>query len=51
MQTKKWYVVWEGKKQGIFTSRDEAQKLVSGAKGSKYKAFKSEQEAKEAFKN
>lgn len=50
MQTKKRYVVWEGKKKGLFHSRDEVQGLVSGVKGSKYKAFKNEEEAKEALK-
>lgn len=46
---KKYYVVWKGKKTGIYTSWDECKKQVSGVAGAKYKSFSTEAEAKKAF--
>lgn len=46
---KKYYVVWQGKKTGIFTSWPECQANVNGVKDAKYKSFTSEEEAKKAF--
>lgn len=49
MAEQKRYVVWEGKEQGIFASRDEVKSLVLGVKGAKYKAFPTPQLAQEAL--
>ena len=45
----KYYVVWEGKQTGIFTSWNECKKYVQGYTGAKYKSFGSRQEAETAF--
>ncbi|MCH2044014.1 MAG: ribonuclease H family protein [Saprospiraceae bacterium] len=45
----KFYVVWVGRQTGIFKTWAECQKQISGFEGAKYKSFKSEAEAKEAF--
>ncbi len=47
--TKKYYVVWEGKKKGIFHSWNECQKSIQGFSGAKYKSFPSLAMAKEAL--
>ncbi|MCL1125830.1 ribonuclease H family protein [Shewanella surugensis] len=46
---KKFYVVWAGRKTGIFTQWDETKKQVDHFAGAKYKSFKTEAEAKAAF--
>ncbi|MRG86106.1 ribonuclease H1 domain-containing protein [Salinibacillus xinjiangensis] len=51
MAKQKYYVVWSGRKTGIFTSWDECKKQVHGVKGARYKSFTSKQEAEEAFEN
>ncbi|GAB5416534.1 MAG: ribonuclease H family protein [Crocinitomicaceae bacterium] len=48
---KKYYVVWEGKKRGVFTSWDEVKTLIQGYSGARYKSFLSKEEAEEAFRN
>lgn len=48
--TQKFYVVWKGRKPGIFTSWAEAEKQVKGYAGAEYKAFASYPEANAAFK-
>lgn len=45
----KYYVVWDGAEDGVFTSWEACQQAVSGYSNAKYKAFKTEQEAEEAF--
>ena len=50
MGTKKYYVVWEGKKIGVFSSWDTVKKLVQGYEGAKYKSFVSKTEADKAIK-
>ena len=50
MAKKKFYVVWEGHKKGIFTSWDVCKKQIENFKGAQYKAFVSKKEAEEAFK-
>ena len=50
MGTKKYYVVWEGKKTGVFSSWDTVKKLVQGYEGAKYKSFVSKTEADKAIK-
>jgi ribonuclease HI len=50
MAKKKFYVVWEGHKKGIYTSWDACKNQIDNFKGAKYKAFVSKVEAEEAFK-
>jgi len=45
----KYYVVWKGRKTGIFTSWADCEKQVKGFVGAQYKAFDSEAEADKAF--
>jgi ribonuclease HI len=45
----KYYVVWKGRKTGIFTSWVECEKQVKGSVDAQYKAFGSSQEAEAAF--
>lgn len=46
---KKFYVVWEGKNKGVFSTWNECKASVIGMKGAKYKGFATESEAREAF--
>jgi ribonuclease HI len=46
----KYYVVWKGNKEGIYTTWDECKKQVLGVPGSKFKSFSTLEEAKEAYK-
>lgn len=50
MAKKKFYVVWKGKKTGVFTSWDACKKQIDNFKGAEYKAFTSKEEAEKAFK-
>jgi ribonuclease HI len=45
----KYYVVWKGRKTGIFTSWAECEKQVKGFVGAQYKAFEGSKEAEAAF--
>jgi ribonuclease HI len=45
----KFYVVWKGRKTGIFTSWADCEKQVKGMIGAQFKAFESEAEADAAF--
>jgi ribonuclease HI len=47
---KKYYVVWEGKKRGIFTSWNVCKKNIEGFPGAKYKSFADKDLAEKAFK-
>ena len=49
MAKKKYYVVWQGKKKGIFTSWNECKKQIDGYQGAQYKAFVNKEEAEKAF--
>ena len=49
MAKQKFYVVWDGAEDGVYTSWEACQQAVSGFSGAKYKAFKTEEEAEEAF--
>ena len=49
MAKQKYYVVWKGRKTGIFTSWAECEKQVKGFVGAQYKAFDSNKEAEAAF--
>jgi len=50
MKKNKFYVVWEGKKRGIYTSWDKCKKQIDGYIGAKYKSFKTKDLAEKAFK-
>ncbi|MDT7921247.1 MAG: viroplasmin family protein [Meiothermus sp.] len=45
----KYYVVWKGRKTGIFTSWPEAEAQVKGFVGAQYKAFENLDKARRAF--
>jgi ribonuclease HI len=47
---KKYYVVWKGRKPGIFTSWAECEKQVKGFTGARFKSFPTIEEAEAAFK-
>src|SRR3989304_1360305 len=49
MSQQKYYVVWKGRKTGIFTSWAECEKQVKGFVGAQYKAFDNNKEAEAAF--
>jgi ribonuclease HI len=51
MPKKRFYVVWKGRKNGIFTSWAECEKQVKGFVGAKYKAFDTLKEAESALKS
>ena len=48
---RKWYVVWQGTEPGICDSWAECELRVKGFPGARYKAFATQQEAVEAFRN
>ena len=49
MAQKKFYVVWQGVKPGIYSSWEECKAQVSGFENARYKSFPSMEEAKKAF--
>lgn len=49
VKPKKYYVVWHGRKNGIFDTWAECNAQVKGFKGARYKSFLSYAEAKAAF--
>lgn len=49
MPKQKYYVVWKGRKTGIFKTWAECEKQVKGFVGAQYKAFEHESEAEAAF--
>jgi ribonuclease HI len=49
MAIKKFYVVWEGVIEGIFTEWVQCQQAIKGFSNPKYKAYKSLTEAQKAF--
>ncbi|WP_420603679.1 viroplasmin family protein [Flagellimonas sp.] len=46
---KKFYVVWKGKRPGIYESWDDCKAQIEGFKGSQYKSFSAFDQAKKAF--
>ena len=48
---RKWYVVWQGTEPGICDSWAECELRVKGFPGARYKAFDTQLEAVEAFRN
>lgn len=51
MPKQKYYVVWKGRKTGIFTSWGECEKQVKGFTAAEFKAFESLEEAETAYKS
>ena len=49
MSKKKYYVVWEGKKTGVFDSWTTCKNSVDGYRGAKYKSFTDKKLATKAF--
>jgi ribonuclease HI len=49
MSKSKFYVVWEGKKPGVYSSWPECQKQTSGIAGAKYKSYESKAAADKAY--
>src|SRR5690625_94810 len=47
---KKYYVVWKGKKRGIYNSWEECKSMISGVKNAQFKSFTNLTEAQQAFK-
>ena len=45
----KYYVVWNGKKTGVFDSWKDCEESVKGFEGAKYKSFDSLEQAQKAF--
>lgn len=51
MPKQKYYVVWKGRKPGIFTSWAETEKQVKGFTAAQYKSFDSLKEAQAAYRS
>ena len=49
MAKQKYYVVWKGRETGIFLTWEECRQQVNGFTAARYKSFKKETEAREAF--
>ncbi|HRS54404.1 MAG TPA: ribonuclease H family protein [Bacteroidales bacterium] len=49
MAKSKFYVVWNGKKPGVYNNWEECKKQIKGFSGAIYKSFEREEEAKKAF--
>lgn len=49
MAKKKWYVVWQGRKPGVYSNWRECEKQVKGV-GAKYKSFPTKEAAEKAYK-
>ncbi|QTE21549.1 ribonuclease H1 domain-containing protein [Polaribacter cellanae] len=49
MSKKKFYVVWNGRKKGIYTSWNVCKKQIDGFEGAQYKSFANLDEAEIAF--
>lgn len=49
MAKKKFYVVWKGKRSGIFESWNDCKAQITGVKGAQYKSFPTFAEAKKGF--
>jgi ribonuclease HI len=49
MPEKKYYVVWKGKKTGVFDNWKECEAQIKGVEGAAFKSFPDLEEAREAF--
>lgn len=45
----KYYVVWKGKKTGVFSNWSDCKKQIDGFTGAQYKSFKTKEAAEKAF--
>ena len=45
----KFYVVWKGKRPGVYTTWDDCKAAISGYKGAQYKSFPTFDQAKKAY--
>lgn len=50
MANRKFYVVWKGRKTGVFTSWKVCKQQIDGFEGAQYKSFASLEDAEKAFK-
>ena len=50
-KAQKVYVVWKGRRPGVYGSWDECARQVSGFPGAEYKAFSTQAEAERAFES
>lgn len=48
-QKQKFYVVWVGREQGIYTDWDSCKKQVEGFEGAQYKSYNNIEDAQKAF--
>ena len=46
----KYYVVWKGRRTGVFTDWDDCAEQVHGFPGARFRSFDSLEEAREALK-
>ena len=51
MAKKKYYVVWEGRRKGVFEDWDECRRSTEGFAGARYKSFDSKPAAESAFRD
>lgn len=51
MAKNKFYVVWNGRQVGVFSSWDSCKMQIEGFKGAQYKSFPDRESAEEAFKS
>lgn len=51
MKARKFYVVWSGRSTGVFSTWEECRSVVEGFQGAKYKAYPTEIQAVEAFRD
>ena len=49
MAKQKYYVVWNGPSPGVYSSWEACQEAVNGVSGAKYKSFKTQADAEDAF--
>ena len=50
-KSKKYYVVWEGHKPGVYEDWSKCQQQIKGYPNAKFKSFKTRAEAEDAFRN
>lgn len=48
-QKKKFYVVWEGKRLGVYSNWDACKEQIEGFSGARYKSFPTQEQAQQAF--
>jgi len=51
MPKQKYYVVWKGRKTGVFTTWQECSAQVTGFTGAEYKSFENYEAANAAFQS